>query len=107
MGSVSTVAAVSKAENTESSWSGGRNEQAGVGEGLVIRRRKHLSNGERADGLDLEILDPVSDASVCTSQSADVLERNRRSRSEERCVCVCVCVCVWCVCVHVCVHVHN
>ena len=90
MGSVSTVAAVSKAENTDSTGSGGRDEQASVG--LVIRRRKRLSNGERADALDLEIIDPMLDGSVGTSQSADVLERNRRSRSEERCVCVCVCV---------------
>ena len=95
MGSVSTVAAVSKAENTDSAGSGGRDEQARFG--LVIRRRKKLSNGERADALDLEIIDPMLDGSVGTSQSADVLERNRRSRSEERCVCVCVCVCM-CVC---------
>jgi len=99
-GSISTVATSSRAEETVTAASDDRNERADISEDFVIRRRKKLSHGDRNDAIDLELIAPISDVPVCATQSADILERNRRSRSEERCVCGCVCVCVHerCVC---------
>ena len=87
-GSISTVATSSRAEETVTAASDDRNERADISEDFVIRRRKKISHGDRNDAIDLELITPISDVPVCATQSADILERNRRSRSEERCVCV-------------------
>ena len=86
-GSISTVATSSRAENTVTAAGGDRNERADIAEDFVVRRRKKFSD-DRHDAMDLELIVPLSDVPACASQSADLLERHRRSRSEERCVCV-------------------
>ena len=52
----------------------------------VVKRRKKISQVERRDAMDLEVIDPPSATSAYTpgGSSDDMLDRNRRSRSEER-----------------------
>ena len=99
-GGISTSAASTKAEPTTvpPSQNSSRNERPSLAcmEGVTIRQKVPLRSKwslmslERPESRDLDALDPVGPAEEETparhfhSHSADLLERDRRSRSEER-----------------------
>ncbi len=73
-------------EETKREWRTARSTSKDVKK----RRKKKTSENERRDGLELDIIDPLTESMKANAQpkplplSADILERHRRSRSEER-----------------------